>query len=323
MPHAIEDWQRRIGRRVTLRDLHILAAVVRSGSMAKAASHLAMSQSAVSESIAHLEDAIRVRLLDRSVRGVEPTIYANVLLKRGHAVFDELQQGIKEIEFLSDPAAGEVRIACTEILSYGYLPRALDQMSQQYPQVAVRITHLNTESMELPALQERSVDLVITRVPPTYAADDLDIETLWVDSLKVIVGAHSALARKRRVELPELASERWILPPTPYIRAVMREVFASHGLQAPAERITAHSIQLRIQLLSTGRFVSVLSDTVVRDNAKRWSLKALPIDLPVKPPPWSIVKLKNRTVSPVVRIFIDHLRGIATSTHASERGRGS
>ena len=47
------DWESRIGRRVTLRDLHVLSTVVRWGSMAKAASHLAMSQSAVSESIAH------------------------------------------------------------------------------------------------------------------------------------------------------------------------------------------------------------------------------------------------------------------------------
>ena len=117
--------------------------------MAKAASHLAMSQSAVSEAIAHLEDALRVRLLDRSARGIEPTIYANVLLKRGHAVFDELQQGIKDIEFLTDPSAGEVRLACTEMLSYGFLPAVIDQMSRRHPQVAVRVTPLNTESLEL------------------------------------------------------------------------------------------------------------------------------------------------------------------------------
>ena len=81
------DWESRIRRRVTLRDLHVLSSVVRWGSMAKAASHLAMSQSAVSESIAHLEDAIRVRLLDRTPHGIEPTIYAETLLKRGDVIF--------------------------------------------------------------------------------------------------------------------------------------------------------------------------------------------------------------------------------------------
>ena len=165
MPRRTQDWDSRIGRRVTLRDLHILSAVVHWGSMAKAASHLAMSQSAVSEGIAHLEDALRVRLLDRSARGIEPTIYANVLLKRGHAVFDELKQGIKDIEFLSDPNAGEVRIGCAEMLSYGLLPAVIDRLSRRHPQVAVRIVHLDTESLEFQVLQERTVDFVIARIP--------------------------------------------------------------------------------------------------------------------------------------------------------------
>ena len=112
-------------------------------------------------------------------RGIEPTIYANVLLKRGHAVFDELKQGIKEIEFLTDPSVGEVRIACTEILSYGFLPAVIHQMSRRHPQVAVRVSPLNTESLELPVLQERNVDLVVARIPRSYQNDELDIELLF------------------------------------------------------------------------------------------------------------------------------------------------
>src|SRR6266850_934948 len=101
MSRATPDWETRIGRRLRLRDLHILSTVVKWGSMAKAASHLAMSQPAVSEAIANLEAALGVRLLDRTPRGVEPTLYASALLKRGLVVFDELRQGIKEIEFLA------------------------------------------------------------------------------------------------------------------------------------------------------------------------------------------------------------------------------
>src|SRR5687767_4492926 len=118
-------WESRIGRRLRLRDLHILFAVVQWGSMAKAATHLAMSQPAVSESIANLEDALRVRLLDRSPQGIEPTIYGRALLKRGNAVFDELRQAIREIEFLADPTAGEVAVACPELLLAGLLPAAI------------------------------------------------------------------------------------------------------------------------------------------------------------------------------------------------------
>ena len=88
MGKTLQTWESRIGRRLKLRDLHILSIVVQWGSMAKAAAQLAMSQPSVSESIASLEAALRVRLLDRNARGVEPTFYAHALLKRGDVVFD-------------------------------------------------------------------------------------------------------------------------------------------------------------------------------------------------------------------------------------------
>src|SRR5882672_8550871 len=100
------DWDSRIGRRVRLRDLHILFAVVQHGSMAKAGARLNMSQSAVSQSIAAIEHALGVRLLDRTSRGVEPTIYGSALLRRGQAAFDELRIGVREIESLAEPGTG-------------------------------------------------------------------------------------------------------------------------------------------------------------------------------------------------------------------------
>src|SRR5260370_35977487 len=98
------DWETRIGRRVRLRDLHILFAVVQHGSMAKAGVHLGMTQSAVSQAIAALEDALGARLFDRTTRGIEPNIYGNCLLNRSRIAFDELRQAVNESEVSSDSA---------------------------------------------------------------------------------------------------------------------------------------------------------------------------------------------------------------------------
>ena len=103
------QWADRIGRRLKLRDLHVLFAVIQSGSMAKAARHLAVSQPVVSAAIAGLEQTLGVRLLDRSRRGVEPTIYGRALLNHGLAAFDALRQGVKEIEFLADGSRWMIR----------------------------------------------------------------------------------------------------------------------------------------------------------------------------------------------------------------------
>src|SRR5713226_8838094 len=110
------EWSERIGRRIRLRDLHILLAVVQCKSMAKAAEHLAISKPVVSKVIADLEHVLGVRLLERDRHGAEPTIYGAALLKRGTTVFDELREGVKDIEFLADPTTGEVRIGSNPFL---------------------------------------------------------------------------------------------------------------------------------------------------------------------------------------------------------------
>src|SRR5215471_4947461 len=110
----LTNWENQIGRRLRLRDLHVLFTVAERGSMAKAAAELGVSQPAISDVIANLEHSLGVRLLDRSPQGVEPTIYGRALLKRSLAAFDELMQGIRDIDFLSDPKVGEVRFGCQE-----------------------------------------------------------------------------------------------------------------------------------------------------------------------------------------------------------------
>jgi len=316
MARATTDWESRIGRRVTLRDIHVLSAVVRWGSMAKAASHLAMSQSAVSEAIANLEDALRVRLLDRSSQGVEPTIYANALLKRGHAVFDELRQGVKDIEFLSDPTAGEVRIASPDFLSAWLLPAVIERLSHDHPQISIRVIQHEAGKPEFRELQERNVDLVITRIPKEFKDDDLETEVLINDRHFVVAGAQSRWARRRKITLAELVNEPWLHTSNPTVDAVFQQAFEAQGLKIPSERVTAASVLLRVHLLATGRFLSVLSESVLRGVAKQMSFKVLPIDLRIKAPPIAIVRLKNRTLSPVVQLFIEHLRAVAKSVSA-------
>src|SRR5215475_2830910 len=108
------EWESRLGRRLRVRDLYILSTVVKSGGMARAARQLAMTQPAVSAAIANLEHMLGVRLLDRSPRGIEPTIYAEAMLKRSVAVFDERRQSVSDVESLANPAIGELRVAGPE-----------------------------------------------------------------------------------------------------------------------------------------------------------------------------------------------------------------
>src|SRR5215831_14856381 len=121
-----------IARHMKLRDLHILMAVARAGSMNKAAVVLHLTQSAVSRSIAELERAVGVSLLDRNARGVEPNAYGRALLDGGTAIFDDLRQAVKNIEFLTDPTAGEVRIGSNPPVAASFVPAVIDRLSRRH-----------------------------------------------------------------------------------------------------------------------------------------------------------------------------------------------
>jgi DNA-binding transcriptional LysR family regulator len=314
------EWERRIGRRLRLRDLHVLSTVAEWRSMAKAAAHLGVSQPAISDAIANLEAALAVRLLDRSPHGVEPTIYALALLKRGDAVFDELRQGIRDIEFLMNPAAGEVRVGCPESLAF-VLSAIIDRLSRKYPDVVVRVVTAQPATMEFRELRERKVDLLLGRISTPLADPEVDVEVLFEDRLVVVAGARSPWARRRKIELPELMQERWLLlPANNVLSSLIAQAFHAHGLDLPKESVSA-DVHVRLHLLPTGRFLTIVPASLLRFAAKRWAIKALPIDLGIRPPSLGIVTLRNRTMSPAARLFVEHARAVAHSMAGEKVGK--
>ena len=306
------DWESQIGRRLKLRDLHAFFTAVQRGSMSKAARQLGVSQPAVSEAIADLEQALGVRLLDRGPQGIEPTKYGDALLRRSAAVFDELRQCIRDIEFLGDPTAGELRIGCPEAVA-AILPPILESFSREYPRVVLHVDPVNTATLELPGLRERKFDLVVAlllmqRVDDGQG-DDLNVEVLFDDHLVIAAGMRSRWARRRKIDLAELVNEPWILatPDTgPY--RIVSEAFRARGLDVPKISLMTLSVHLRTNMVASGHFITTFPSSVARLHADRFSLKVLPVDLPVRPWPVAIVTLKNRTLSPGVERFIAHIR---------------
>src|SRR5262245_13738153 len=195
----------RIGRQMKLQDLHILMAVVQAGSMSKAAALLNTTQPAISRSIAELERTIGVRLLDRNPEGVEPTEYGRVLLDGGTAVFDDLRQTVKNIEFVSDPTTGEVRIGSNPSLAAGFVCAVVDQLSRRYPRIAIHLAAAVQAETLHRELSDRNVDLLIVRRFGPLADERLSFEFLFDDSFVVAAGAQSPWTRRRRIELAELA----------------------------------------------------------------------------------------------------------------------
>jgi DNA-binding transcriptional LysR family regulator len=301
----------RIARRMKLQHLHVLMTVVQAGSMGKAAQRLNTVQPAVSRSIAELEHALGVRLLDRRRQGVEPTEYGRALLDCGAAVFDDLRQGMKNIEFLTDPTAGDVRIGCNPLLGATFVCAVIDRLSQRYPRFAFSVVTARVEALYR-ELRDRNVDLLIARRLGPIVDDRLEFEFLFEDSAFVAAGAHNPWVRRRRIALADLVNESWVLPP-PEIGtgSLVMEAFRATGLGNPRTTVAAESPQVRMSLLATGRFLTIFADSMLRFSTRPPGLKVLPVELPIPRVPVGIVVLKNRALSPSARLFIDHARKLA------------
>jgi len=294
-----------------LQDLHVLMSVVQAGSMGKAAQRLNTTQPNISRSIAELERTLGVRLLDRHRHGIDPTEYGRALLDCGVAVFDDLRQGVKNIEFLADPTAGEVRIGSTPFLAASFVSALVDRISRRYPRIVFHLVTGYIETLHR-ELSERKVDLLILRSLGPMADERLDFEFLFDDSYVVAAGAQSRWVRRRRIEIAELANELWVLPPPEsVIGSIVMGAFRASGLGYPRVTVVTDSPHMRISLLATGRFVSIFPASALKFLARGSELKILPVELPMARRPNGIVTLKNRALSPVARLFIDWAREVA------------
>lgn len=301
----------RIGSRLKLQDLHVLMTVVQAGSMGKAALILNTTQPNVSRAIGDLEYALGVRLLDRHQRGVEPTECGRALLSCGAAVFDDLRQGVKHIEFLADPTAGEVRIGSTAFLAASFVSALIDRLSRRYPRIAFHLVTGYIEPLHR-ELSERKVDLLIVRSPGANTDERLDFEFLFDDRYVVAAGAKNPWARRRKIQISDLVQERWVLPPPEsVIGSIIMETFRASGLGYPRATVVTDSPHMRVSLLETGRFITVFPASALRFLTRRSAVKVLSVELPMARRPNGIVTLKGRALSPVAQLFIDSARELA------------
>ena len=316
-------WSDRIGRRLKLHDLHVLMAVAEAGSMGRAADRLAVSPPSVSKAISDMEHAIGVRLLDRTPKGVEPTAYGRALLHHSTSAFEELREGIRAIESLSDPSGGEIRIGCPDVFTSGIVSAVIDLFSKKYPRVIVNVISANNVAEEFRPLRDRAVDLLIAGFPKPLPEDDLVLECLYEDQPYVVSGTGNRWARRRRIDLAELASEPWLLPREGIFVSLLREAFRKAGVPAPKLGVRSYSVHQRMTLLATDRFISAEVGSVLRFNATRFPVKILPVRLAVNPWPVWLVTLKGRTTSPVVQNFIGHIREVTTRISKDIKRRSS
>jgi DNA-binding transcriptional LysR family regulator len=304
----------RILHRLKLSDLRLLRTVVEFGGMAKAAAHLNISQPAVSKAITALERTVGLRLVDRTPRGIVPTAYGKVLLTGAVAVFDELRQSLNQIENLTDSSVGELRFGTIEFLITSFVPAVIDRMSRSHPGINFHVEELNLARTQYRELRERNVEFVITRIHQTPTEPDLEVEPLFNDPIFAGVGINSPWFKRRRIRLSELSNEPWSYPPVDgVVGPLIVNAFREQGLEPP-KGVACSNMQMHKALLATGRYVAILPTSLLRFGTEQRTIKRLPLVLSKAPAPVGIITLKNRTIHPLAKVFIDIARDLIKKT---------
>jgi len=197
---------------LTLTGLTVLREVAARGSFTAAAESLGYTQSAVSRQVAGLESAAGTPLFDRTVRGVRLTDAGNALLGHAGNVLDEVDAAQQELAGMAEPATGRLRVGAFPTAVAALVPRAMAGLRRRRPGVRISLREGGTPT-QLKRLASGSVDVAVTGfLPGGEVTRDrrISLEPLIDDPLLLAVGPEHALARRRTVDLDDLAGESWV-----------------------------------------------------------------------------------------------------------------
>jgi DNA-binding transcriptional LysR family regulator len=189
----------------------------------------------------------------------------------------------------------------------------IDRLSRRYPRVVFHLAATQVEALHR-GLIERAIDLLIVQRFDIFADERFDFESLYDDSQVVVAGSTNRWASRRRVALADLVNESWVLPPPDStLGSIAMEAFRASGLDCPRATVFTFPAEVRMSLLASGRFLTILPASLMRFPPKRPELKVLSVELRLSPMPVGIAILKGRALSPITQLFIENARKVAKS----------
>ena len=160
-------------RRVTLKELRLLLAVARSGSILKAASEIGVTQPALSKAIGELEATLGVRLFDRNSRVVRLTAAGSALLDDARRLLALAGHAVDVARRIDKGVSGNVRVGFTAVAGYELVPNLIARAVAALPEIEVTL-HEMVSVAQIDALQAGTIDLGFLR-----PLADMDPELQW------------------------------------------------------------------------------------------------------------------------------------------------
>lgn len=302
--------------RLKLRQLRLLVAVGKYGSIQSAARELQVSQPAATKLIQDLELDFEVRLFKRTNRGVIPTVYGDALIRHGKLILSQVSNAAQELDDLNEGSSGRVVIGTLLAAAPNLLPAAIEMLMDERPNVAIKVVEGTNDAL-IPALISGEIDMIVGRLPAYRHRTRLTQEELFSDRIVAVTGSRHPLAGRASVGFEEIKPFGWILPPLETtLRRQVDQYFVSQDQYMPPLVVESVSYLANRSLLMQRELVGLLPEHVVSQDIDSGLLHQLNWVVPFGNGPVGISYRGADSLSPAGAAFLQALRIAAGSLPA-------
>lgn len=269
--------------------------------MTRAAEVLAISQPALSKSIANIEQHLGVPLFNREGRSIYLNRFGELFLQSVNVILDEYDRIKEEFEDIIKPGSGEVSFGFIHTLGMEIVPELIASTSEAFPNMQFSLTQATSLSL-LKRLEEGAIDLCLSQKIESKVIE-IETEELFVEELFVIVPTTHPLAQQEAVKFEEVKSEPFIaIKKGNSLRQLVDELFLEQGIVLNTT-FAAEEMHTVAGFVGAGMGISVIPNIKGLDHYK---VKRLKLD----PPCYRSVCVswaKNRYLPPAVAEFKQYL----------------
>lgn len=310
---------------VDIRHLQQVAALGQHRSFAAAARALGISQPALSKGIRLLEEALAVRLFDRSARGVTPTTVGRLLLSRADPVLRSVGDLLAEVERLKGLSGGALSVGAA---FYPYEISAgptLARVARRHPELQLRMVQGDWRELTR-QVAAGAIDLAVVEVAAAQREPTLHVERLGARRGSFFCRAGHPLERAGRLQMIEVARFPLAIPPVPGRLAPLLTRAGVRGRLDPAtgdftSSITIDSLGLMKRVVLESDAIGWAPGFLLASELAAGVLVALDVESPWAQLDYGIVRLRDRALTPAEETFLTELRKVEQEIEAQEPSR--
>jgi LysR family hca operon transcriptional activator len=291
---------------VELRHIRYFVAVAEELNFTRAAARLHTSQPSLSQQVRQLEAAVGVLLLDRSRHHVALTDAGRIFLREAKDILGRIEHAARLAKQAADGRAGDLSVGTFPAADVRILPALRSLIASSLPNLRI-VLHSKYTLEPIKGLHTGALDVAFLRGPLT-STDGLEVVELLREPMVVVLPAHHALARRKRIpvqalhDLPCIIMDRALAPALhDAIALLYRQAHIRMHAVSQADNVLGH-----LQLVQEGLGFALLPDSVGSVLPPGVVLK--PLAMNPTPMVSIAVAWKNGNTSPLVRAFVDLVR---------------